>query len=75
MAQPLVTVKDVVAYTRQSDSTVRRAVRYGHLRAFSMPGGLRFRQEDVDAWVETFSVVSVEPPRQTLSQKLAEAAR
>jgi excisionase family DNA binding protein len=60
----LLTIKDVVAFTRCSDSTVRRAVRHGRLRAFSMPGGLRFRQEDVDSWVEGFSV-QPDPPQVT----------
>jgi excisionase family DNA binding protein len=71
---PLLTIKDVATFTRCSDSTVRRAVRHGHLRAFSMPGGLRFRQEDVDCWVDGFAVQPVEALRQTLSNKLAEVA-
>ena len=72
---PLMTVQDVVAYTRVSDSTVRRAVRDGRLRAFKLPGGLRFRFEDVNAWVES---CAVEPDpaqrrgaRRTLSEVLA----
>jgi excisionase family DNA binding protein len=53
-AQPLLTIKDVVAFARQSDSTIRRAVRHGELPAYRMPGGLRFRQEDIAAgWTAT----------------------
>lgn len=75
-AQPsaLLTIKDVVAYTRCSDCTIRRAVRHGSLRACLMPGGLRFRLSDVDRWVDEHAVQPVEVPRQTLSQKLAEVA-
>jgi excisionase family DNA binding protein len=74
----LLTIKDVVAFTRCSDSTVRRAVRNGQLTAFSMPGGLRFRQEDVDGWVQAHAIhADVSQPvgrRPKLSDQLAVGA-
>jgi excisionase family DNA binding protein len=71
----LLTIKDVVAYTRVSEKTIRRAIRDSKLRAFKPPGGLRFRLEDVDEWLELFTV-EPDPPQQggrrrTLSEVLA----
>jgi excisionase family DNA binding protein len=72
---PLLTIRDVVAYTRVSEKTIRRAIRSDRLRAFNLPGGLRFRVEDVDAWVESYAVQPDHPQqpggRQTLSDVLA----
>src|SRR4051794_31166487 len=48
---PLVSIRDVMSYTQQSESTIRRAVRDGYLTGFRMPGGWRFRHADVEAWV------------------------
>jgi excisionase family DNA binding protein len=72
---PLLTVRDVAAYTGVSEKTIRRAIRGGRLRAFKLPGGLRFRVEDVDAWLESY-LVQPDPPeqdgaRRTLSEVLA----
>ena len=72
---PLLTIGDVAAYTRVSEKTIRRAIRAGRLRAFNLPGGLRFRVEAVDAWVESHAV-QPDPPaqggmRRTLSEVLA----
>lgn len=69
------TLGDVVAYTRVSEKTIRRAVRSGRLRAFKLPGGLRFRVADVDAWLESY-IVQADAPRHdvrrtTLSDLLA----
>ena len=72
---PLLTIGDVVAYTRVSEKTIRRAVRNGGLRAFKLPGGLRFRVEDVDAWLESYAVQPDAPGQggrgRTLSELLA----
>jgi excisionase family DNA binding protein len=72
---PLLTIRDVVAYTRVSEKTVRRAVRDGKLRAFRLPGGLRFRLQDVETWVDSFAVQPDPAPergrRPMLSEMLA----
>jgi excisionase family DNA binding protein len=72
---PLLTIKDVVAYTRVSEKTIRRAVSDGRLHAFKPPGGLRFRVEDVNGWLEAYAVPSVPLQQggrqQTLSELLA----
>jgi excisionase family DNA binding protein len=72
---PLLMIRDVVAYTRVSEKTIRRAVGDGKLRAFKLPGGLRFRLEDVDEWVESFAVrpdpVPQKGRRRMLSEVLA----
>jgi excisionase family DNA binding protein len=72
---PLLTIRHVIAYTGVSEKTIRRAIRGGRLRAFKLPGGLRFRVEDVDAWLE-LNLVQPDPPeqdgaRRTLSEVLA----
>ena len=72
---PLLTVRDVVAYTRVSEKTIRRAIGDGKLRAFRPPGGLRLRLEDVDAWIESYVLEPSSPQRgggrRTLSEVLA----
>ena len=73
----LLMIRDVMIYSRVSEKTIRRAIGAGRLRAFKLPGGLRFRFEDVDAWLESYAV-QPDPPRQgggsrrrTLSEVLA----
>jgi excisionase family DNA binding protein len=75
LPSPLLTIREVAAYTRVSEKTIRRAIGDGRLRAFKLPGGLRFRVEDVDAWLESYAV-QPDPPQQdgrrrTLSEVLA----
>ena len=71
--KPLLKIRDVVAYTGTSDSTIRRAVRRGELEASRMPGGWRFRLHNVDAWVDSFTVEPEPKPssRARLSDVLA----
>jgi excisionase family DNA binding protein len=77
--EPLLTIGDLVAYTRVSDKTIRRAIRNGRLRAFKLPGGLRFRIEDVDTWLESHAVNPDAPEqggrRRTLSDVLTRSTR
>jgi len=73
---PLLTIREVVMYTRVSEKTIRRGIRHGRLRAFKLPGGLRFRVEDVDAWLESYAVQPDPPAKQggghrSLSEVLA----
>lgn len=74
---PLLKIREVVDYTRASDSTIRRAVRQGRLRAYELPGGLRFRRDAVDAWIESFAVTPQPQPnesKRTLSEVFAAEA-
>jgi excisionase family DNA binding protein len=49
----LLTVAEVASFCRVSQVTVRRAEREGQLRGVRLtPHVLRFRQADVDAWIE-----------------------
>jgi excisionase family DNA binding protein len=61
----LLKIAEVIDYARVSDSTIRRAVREGGLRAYALPGGLRFRPEAVDDWIESFAVTPQPQPRRS----------
>jgi excisionase family DNA binding protein len=65
---PLLTIKEVVTYTRVSEKTIRRATRDGRLRSFRLPGGLRFRLNDVDGWIDSF-LVEPDPAQQTSKRR------
>jgi excisionase family DNA binding protein len=74
---PLLGIRDVIEYTGQSDSTIRRAVRHGYLRGYRMPGGWRFRLNDVDSWIDSFAVepdAVLDTPLPRLSNILAGAS-
>ena len=47
----MMTLKDVTAYCRVSDATVRRAVSKGTLIPFKSNGKKLFRRVDVDNWL------------------------
>ena len=47
----MMTLKDVTAYCRVSDATVRRAVSKGTLIPFKSSGKKLFRRVDVDNWL------------------------
>ena len=47
----MMTLKDVTAYCRVSDATVRRAVSKGTLKPFKSSGKKLFRRVDVDNWL------------------------
>lgn len=50
MNEPLMTKRDVAAYTRMSEKWVQR--RAADLGGFSLGGRLRFRRSSVDAYIE-----------------------
>lgn len=57
-------VNDVADQLRISVSTIRRLVREGRLRAYrvgGVKGALRFKQEDVDAYLESTLVRPGDP--------------
>ena len=47
----MMTLKDVTAYCRVCDATVRRAVSKGLLKPFKSNGKKLFRRIDVDNWL------------------------
>jgi excisionase family DNA binding protein len=51
----MLSVKDVIAYTGQSDTTVRREIRSGRLKGYTMPSGWRFKEADVERWIESYA--------------------
>jgi excisionase family DNA binding protein len=56
------TAREAGEYARVSTATLRRAVRKGLLRAFRVNNGfrVRFRAEDLDAWLAANPVQSQE---------------
>ena len=49
--EKLMTIKDVTAYFRVCDATVRRAVSKGQLKSIKSYGKKLFRRTDVDKWL------------------------
>ena len=49
--EKLMTIKDVTAYCRVCDATVRRAVSKGQLKSIKSYGKKLFRRTDVDKWL------------------------
>ena len=50
--QNLMTIKDVVSYSRLSEPTIRRAVMRSTLKPFKDDGKKLFRKVDVDNWLQ-----------------------
>ena len=48
----LMTIKDVVSYSRLSEPTIRRAVMRSTLKPFKDDGKKLFRKVDVDNWIQ-----------------------
>ena len=48
----LMTIKDVVSYSRLSEPTIRRAVMRSTLKLFKDDGKKLFRKVDVDNWLQ-----------------------
>ncbi|SVC76255.1 uncharacterized protein METZ01_LOCUS329109 [marine metagenome] len=48
----LMTIKDVVSYSRLSEPTIRRAVMRSTLKPFKDDGKKLFRKVDVDNWLQ-----------------------
>lgn len=58
MTTPWLKIEEAAAYARVSQPTIRREVKGGRLKAYRVGGkrALRFRVEDVDAWLLTYLV-------------------
>ena len=59
----LLTIDEVRSQLNVSISTVRRLVRDGKLRAYRVGGGLRFKPEEVAAYVDSQLVATAIPER------------
>ena len=49
---PLMTLKDVSAYGKCCEATIRRAIDKGTIKPFKSSGKKLFRRADVDAWLQ-----------------------
>ena len=47
----LMTIRDVIRYSKYSDSTIRRNIRRNTLKPFKKDGKKLFRRIDVDRWL------------------------
>ena len=48
----LMTIKDLVQYSRLSEPTIRRSIMRGILKPFKKDGKKLFRKTDVDNWLK-----------------------
>ena len=48
----LMTIKDLVQYSKLSEPTIRRSIMRGALKPFKEDGKKLFRRTDVDKWLE-----------------------
>jgi len=48
----LMTIKDLVQYSRLSEATIRRYIRRGTLKPIKEEGKKLFRRTDVDRWLK-----------------------
>jgi len=48
----LMTIRDVIRYSKYSDSTIRRHIRRGTLKPFKNAGKKLFRRADIDKWLK-----------------------
>lgn len=58
MTTPWLKIGEAAAYARVSEPTIRRETKAGRLKAYRVGGkkALRFRVEDVDAWLLSYLV-------------------
>lgn len=58
---PMMTVEEVRSRLRVSDSTIRRLVRENKLPAYRVGGQLRFKPDEVAAYIDAQRVQTIEP--------------
>ena len=68
---PLLTIPEVVAYSRASSKSVRRAIARDELKAYKLAGKWVCYLADVDAWITREPATPGEPARAKLSDMLA----
>ena len=47
-------IKQIIEYSGLSDSTIRRAIRKGVLKAGNRGGKLLFKKENIDSWIKGY---------------------
>ena len=52
MANVAMTVREVAAYLSVNEKTVYRMAQKGNLPGFKVAGSWRFKQDDIDEWIE-----------------------
>jgi len=64
MGDPLLDLHDVAEYLKKSERSVLRLVKDGELRGFKSGGVWRFRQSDVNAYVEQEIEISMKQAKE-----------
>lgn len=52
MAEQILTIKEVADFLKLTEKTAYRLAAEGKLPGFKVGGGWRFKQSDIDAWIE-----------------------
>ena len=52
MAEEILTIKDVAIYLKLAEKTAYKLAAEGKLPGFKVGGSWRFKQSDIDAWIE-----------------------
>ncbi|MFC1518094.1 helix-turn-helix domain-containing protein [Pseudomonadota bacterium] len=53
MTEQILTLKEVAAYLKLTDKTAYRLASEGKLPGFKVGGSWRFKQEDLEAWIDS----------------------
>lgn len=60
LEKQLLTFKQVAEYLQISDETLKRWVKGNHIPYYRVGKGIRFKQSDLDQWLQEFYQVSLE---------------
>lgn len=52
MTDQILTIKDVAAYLKLAEKTAYKLAAEGKLRGFKVGGSWRFKQQDIENWIE-----------------------
>ena len=66
------TVKDIALVRQVDEKTVYRLTKKGELPGFKVAGSWRFKQADMDAWVERQKVVFLASAKELMTAKTME---
>lgn len=56
MAEEILTIKEVAVYLKLAEKTAYKLAAEGKLPGFKVGGSWRFKQSDIDAWIESKKV-------------------
>ncbi|WP_417667260.1 methylation-associated defense system helix-turn-helix domain-containing protein MAD1 [Pseudidiomarina sp.] len=56
MAEQILTIKEVADFLKLTEKTAYRLAAEGKLPGFKVGGSWRFKQSDIDAWIEESKV-------------------